>query len=98
MGGASRAWLDGRVAVITGAGTGIGAAVAHRFVAEGARVVLVGRRDGPLGDVAAALGEWALAVPADAAAGGAMAEVAAAAPAREHSRLISPRCSSSEVK
>ena len=81
-GGRSAAWLDGRVAVITGAGTGIGAAVAHRFVAEGARVVLVGRREGPLRDVAAALGERALAVPADAAADTAMAEVAAAATGR----------------
>jgi len=81
-GGERTAWLDGRVAVITGAGTGIGAAVAHRFVAEGARVVLVGRREGPLGEVAAALGERALAVPADAAADGAMAEVAAAATGR----------------
>src|SRR6266702_2639473 len=41
-------WLDVRVAVITGAGTGIGAAVAHRFAAEGARVVLAGRRERPL--------------------------------------------------
>jgi len=81
-GGRSAAWLDGRVAVITGAGTGIGAAVAHRFVAEGARVVLVGRRGRPLGDVAAALGERALAVPADAAAEAAMADVAVAATER----------------
>ena len=60
-------WLDGRVAVVTGAGTGIGAAVARRFAAEGARVVLTGRRPEPLRDAAAGLGEQALVFPADAA-------------------------------
>jgi meso-butanediol dehydrogenase / (S,S)-butanediol dehydrogenase / diacetyl reductase len=75
-------WLDGRVAVVTGAGTGIGAAVAERFVAEGARVVLVGRRRELLHAVAGALGDRALAVPADAAARADMAMVTAAATAR----------------
>ena len=32
--------LDGKIAVITGAGRGIGLAIAQRFASEGARVVL----------------------------------------------------------
>ena len=79
---ATAGWLDGRVAVITGAGTGIGAAVAARFVAEGAAVVLAGRRPEPLREVAAALGDRAMAVPADAAADADMAAVVQAATAR----------------
>lgn len=44
--------LDGKIAWITGAGTGIGAATAERFAREGATVVLTGRRREPLEAVA----------------------------------------------
>ncbi|MFT3798304.1 SDR family NAD(P)-dependent oxidoreductase [Microbacterium sp.] len=57
--------IEGEVVVITGGGTGIGAAIAERFAAEGAQVVVVGRRREPLEQVAAATG--AHVVVADAA-------------------------------
>jgi NAD(P)-dependent dehydrogenase (short-subunit alcohol dehydrogenase family) len=48
--------LDGKVALITGAGSGIGLAAARMFVKEGAKVMLAGRRRALLADLAEELG------------------------------------------
>jgi NAD(P)-dependent dehydrogenase (short-subunit alcohol dehydrogenase family) len=49
-------WANGRHALITGGGTGIGAATARALAAEGAKVTLLGRRREPLETIAAELG------------------------------------------
>ena len=58
-----------RVAVVTGAGSGIGKAAALALLRDGYRVVLAGRRPEPLGETIAEAGAAtgrALAVPTDA--------------------------------
>jgi NAD(P)-dependent dehydrogenase (short-subunit alcohol dehydrogenase family) len=60
--------LQGKVAVITGSGRGIGAATARLFAAQGARVALASRTRGELDETARAIGaDAALAVPTDVA-------------------------------
>ena len=60
---------SGRVAIVTGAGTGIGKSAALALLKEGYRVALAGRRREPLEQTAAAsgAGERALVVPTDVA-------------------------------
>jgi NAD(P)-dependent dehydrogenase (short-subunit alcohol dehydrogenase family) len=59
--------LKHALAVVTGGGSGIGFAVAERFVSEGARVVISGRNAEKLQRAAEKLGENALPVVANAA-------------------------------
>ena len=67
-GPASGQQLAGKVALVTGGGSGVGKVTALTFAAQGAHVVLAGRRPTPLNEVAQeceALGVQALAVPTD---------------------------------
>jgi NAD(P)-dependent dehydrogenase (short-subunit alcohol dehydrogenase family) len=77
--------LDGKVAIITGAGSGIGRASALRFAAEGAKVVL-GDKSAAVHETAKMIGDAAIAVEMDA---GIEADVAAlvAAALEKHGHL-----------
>jgi len=63
-----RHWLSGRVAVVTGASRGIGAATAEALAGAGAEVILAARDRGALDDVAGRIrhqGGAAVPLPAD---------------------------------
>src|SRR3954465_3567005 len=60
-----RGRLDGKVAIITGASTGLGPVMAKRFVDEGARVLLAARREELVQEAAAACGDAAVAMRVD---------------------------------
>jgi NAD(P)-dependent dehydrogenase (short-subunit alcohol dehydrogenase family) len=57
--------LKGKTAVITGGNSGIGLATARLFVAEGARVAIIGRNQQTLDAAAKELGDGAIALNAD---------------------------------
>ncbi|NNE08519.1 MAG: SDR family oxidoreductase [Gemmatimonadetes bacterium] len=60
--------LENQVAIITGAGRGIGAGIARRFAEEGARLVLCSRTEKQIADLADEIGPLsggAMAVPVD---------------------------------
>ena len=74
--------LEGRRALVTGAGSGIGRAVACRLAQEGAAVAVSGRRDGPLTETVGAIesaGGRAVAVVGDIAVEADAGRMAAAA-------------------
>jgi NAD(P)-dependent dehydrogenase (short-subunit alcohol dehydrogenase family) len=65
VGGTLSEDLRGRVGLVTGAGRGIGRAVAHRLGALGVRLALVARSRDELTDTAAGCGADTMVVPAD---------------------------------
>lgn len=71
--------LKDKVVVVTGAGSGIGRAIAVHLGGEGARVVLGGRREGPIAEVAAEV---------TAAGGSAIAQVADVSLAKDVAGLV----------
>lgn len=72
-------WLDNQVALITGAGSGIGRAVARRFVSEGARIIGLERCEDRAGELERELGRSAAVVVGDASTAAANADAVALA-------------------
>lgn len=59
--------LNGKTALVTGGSSGLGLATATRFAAQGARVFITGRRQAPLDEAVALIGERAVGIQGDVA-------------------------------
>ena len=86
-----------RVALVTGAGSGIGAAVAHALGGEGWRVILCGRRRAPLDAVAATLAGPAHVLPVDLTDAAAVAAVPGALPQAFRAPALLVNCAGHDV-
>src|ERR1700742_132838 len=64
--GSTMSGLNGRIAVVTGGTSGIGLAIAQRFVKEGAHVFVTGRRQSELDKAKALIGDGVTTVRGDA--------------------------------
>ena len=69
--------VHGKIALVTGASSGIGAATARALASEGARVVLVARRASELTQITGSIGSSAVSYPVDLTNAPAVAAVAA---------------------
>ena len=78
----------GRTALVTGGGNGLGAAIATHLAAAGARVVLAGRREGPLHSTAMLIGAAARVAVCDVADPASVAALGAELAGEEISILV----------
>ena len=82
--GGNQAVLTGGVALVTGAGSGIGRAIACLLAAQGMSVLLVGRREERLQEAVVKAGGAAQALPSDIATPAGVAAVVSALPPALH--------------